>query len=177
MSNQIKKRHERLRCSYWKFQRLNTGTNPQLWNQHIRRLRSIFSTRLHGKPNWLASFDSRYRRTWTSLRHLPRSYHYVAMASPLGGIVLLHALPPRPGQLRKKLLIDALDIFETCQFQFVQIEAIISSLIDEYPLLMKRKQMVALMSCLVMYVGSVIFVTNVSSTWLNNTTIGDIGVV
>ncbi|KAF2894050.1 hypothetical protein ILUMI_12120, partial [Ignelater luminosus] len=43
---------------------------------------------------------------------------------------------------------------------FVQIEAIISSVIDEYPFLMKRKQLVAFASCFIMFLGSILFVTN-----------------
>lgn len=47
-------------------------------------------------------------------------------------------------------------------FQFVQIEAIISSVTDEYPSLRKRKTLVTLISCLIMWVASLIYVTNVS---------------
>jgi hypothetical protein len=46
--------------------------------------------------------------------------------------------------------------------QFVQIEAIISSVIDEYPSLRRHKMLVTLVSCCVMMVFSFLFVTNVS---------------
>jgi solute carrier family 6 amino acid transporter-like protein 5/7/9/14 len=45
---------------------------------------------------------------------------------------------------------------------FVQIEAIISSVIDEYPSLRRHKMLVTLVSCCVMMVFSFLFVTNVS---------------
>ncbi|XP_017779725.1 PREDICTED: sodium- and chloride-dependent glycine transporter 1-like [Nicrophorus vespilloides] len=43
---------------------------------------------------------------------------------------------------------------------FVQIEAIISSIIDEYPSLRKSKMLVSLVSCFVMFLCSILFVTN-----------------
>ncbi|KAK5646532.1 hypothetical protein RI129_004996 [Pyrocoelia pectoralis] len=46
---------------------------------------------------------------------------------------------------------------DTC---FVQIEAIISSIIDEYPSLQKHKKLVTLGSCVVMFLCSTLFITN-----------------
>ncbi|XP_012274916.1 sodium- and chloride-dependent glycine transporter 1 [Orussus abietinus] len=43
---------------------------------------------------------------------------------------------------------------------FVQIEAIISSITDEYPALRKRKHLVVLVSIFVLFLGSLFFVTN-----------------
>lgn len=50
-------------------------------------------------------------------------------------------------------------------FQFVQIEAIISSVTDEFPSLRKHKALVNLFSCIIMFLLSLVFVTNVSCTW------------
>lgn len=43
---------------------------------------------------------------------------------------------------------------------FVQIEAIISSVIDEYPKLRKHKKLVGFLSCFIMFLGSITCVTN-----------------
>lgn len=43
---------------------------------------------------------------------------------------------------------------------FVQIEAIISSVIDEYPSLRSRKKLVGFLSCFIMFLGSISCVTN-----------------
>lgn len=47
--------------------------------------------------------------------------------------------------------------------QFVQIEAIISSVMDAYPKLRYHKHMVTLASLIILFLGSLIFVTNVSN--------------
>jgi len=48
-------------------------------------------------------------------------------------------------------------------FQFVQIEAIISSVTDAYPQLRKHKQSVTAVSCFIMFLASLSCVTNVST--------------
>ncbi|KAK4879884.1 hypothetical protein RN001_008030 [Aquatica leii] len=52
---------------------------------------------------------------------------------------------------------------DTC---FVQIEAIISSVSDEYPILRKHKHLVTLGYCVVTFIASTIFVTNGGIYWL-----------
>lgn len=47
--------------------------------------------------------------------------------------------------------------------QFVQIEALISSVTDAYPKLREHKQCVTAFSCFVMFLGSLSCVTNVST--------------
>lgn len=47
--------------------------------------------------------------------------------------------------------------------QFVQIEALISSVTDAYPKLRKHKQCVTGLSCFVMFLGSLFCLTNVST--------------
>jgi hypothetical protein len=47
--------------------------------------------------------------------------------------------------------------------QFVQIEALISSVTDAYPKLRKHKQCVTALSCFIMFLGSLFCVTNVST--------------
>jgi len=48
-------------------------------------------------------------------------------------------------------------------FQFVQIEALISSMTDAYPQLRKHKQSVTAMTCFIMFLASLSCVTNVST--------------
>jgi hypothetical protein len=48
-------------------------------------------------------------------------------------------------------------------FQFVQIEALISSVTDAYPKLRKHKRSVTALSCFIMFLGSLSCTTNVST--------------
>lgn len=50
--------------------------------------------------------------------------------------------------------------------QFVQIEAIISSVTDAFPKLRKHKQLVAFAALFILFLGSLVFVTNVSIIWI-----------
>lgn len=46
--------------------------------------------------------------------------------------------------------------------QFVQLEAIISAIIDEYPRLRSHKSLFTFASCLLMFLGSILFTTQVN---------------
>lgn len=62
-------------------------------------------------------------------------------------------------EIRKKF-----DQIPAGMLKFVQLEAIISAIIDEYPRLRPHKSLFTFASCLLMFMGSIVFVTQVEIT-------------
>lgn len=104
---------------------------------------------------------------WTSLSiyHLPRGDWNASVSTVLGYHILPNVVLPGLGQRGNSFWQvsnpSATSVWHN-SLQFVQIEAIISAVLDEYPRFRPHKTLAAFVSCVLMMLVSTLFITRVS---------------